>query len=276
MIKFLFILSLMSASLFARLNPFEPVDGQFVGDVGPRTVTNLNSKDDGDRTVKIISEKDEVTKEPKKTIQKELKSEPTKEIKRTEIVEPKVIVKEKAIDTTIAKEAPKKVVEDALTQTSKNNSNTVPVKPKKVKKSIIKKTNKKVLKSKKYSKKKISKSKVASSKMAQKKSVKAMRYNILPLLTIDLLDKNLTIKTTNNHKLIRYYEEKNENKFVFDFQANLAIPTANDNLSSGYYKSYTVGNHQEDGYFRVVILASENVSNYKVMIKNNVGTITHK
>ena len=268
MIRFLLILSLMSASLFARLNPFEPVDGQFIGDDGPRTVTNLNSKDDGDRTVKIVSEKDEVKKEPKKTVQKEMKSE----LKKVETVEPKVNSKEKAIDTTIAKEAPKKVVEEVLTQTS----NTVQVEPKKVQKTVTKKSNKKVSKSKKYSKKKISKSKVASSKKAQKKSIKAIRYNILPLLTIDLLDKNLTIKTTNNHKLIRYYEDKNENKFVFDFQANLGIPTANENLSSSYYKSYTVGNHPEDGYFRVVILASQSVSNYKVMIKNNIGTITHK
>ena len=76
--------------------------------------------------------------------------------------------------------------------------------------------------------------------------------------------------------MIRHYEEKNENKFVFDFQAAIGVPTANENLSTKYYKSYIVGNHPEDGYFRVVIITSDRVSNYKVMIKNNTVTITHK
>ena len=52
MIRFLFILSILSASLFARLNPFEPADRQFVGDVGSRTLININNKDDGNRTLK--------------------------------------------------------------------------------------------------------------------------------------------------------------------------------------------------------------------------------
>lgn len=276
MIRFLFILSLVSASLFARLNPFEPVDGQSMEEVGPRTVTNVNSKDDGNRTVKIISDKkDEMKKEPKKIVQKETKNELTKELKRVETSETKVSAKEKVIDT-VAQEAPKKVVEAALNQVSGNNSKAVHIEPKKVKKSVTKKNNKKVLKSKKYSKKKILKSKVASSKMAQKKSTKAIKYNILPLVTIDLLDKNLTIKTTSNHKLIKYYEEKSENKFVFDFQANVAVPTANENLSSQYYQSYIVGNHPEENFFRVVIRTKDDVSNYKVMIQNNIGTIIHK
>ncbi len=246
MIRFLFILSILSASLFARLNPFEPADRQFVGDVGSRTLININNKDDGNRTLKKV--------------------------------ESNVSIKEKAIDTTVAKEAPKKVVEDVLTKISNNNnnSNTTHVESKRIQKSETIKSNKKVLKSKKYLKKKISKSKVAFSKTQKKKLPKAVRYNILPLLTIDLLGKSLTIKTTNNYKLIRHYEEKNENKFVFDFQAAIGVPTANENLLTKYYKSYIVGNHPEDGYFRVVIITSDRVSNYKVMIKNNTVTITHK
>jgi len=274
MIRILFIFSLLSASLFARLNPFEPVDGQSVESSStPRTVTNLNSKDDGNRTVKIVSEKkDEVKKEPKKIVTKEIKSEPIKEVKN----ESKVIVKEKTIDTAIAAETSKNI--DNLTQAKELTDNskinkTPSVKNKKIKN---KKVHKKVVKIKKPVTKKVTKSKNLSKKIAQKNMKKSIRYNVLPLLTIDILDKNLTIKTTNNYKLIRYYEEKTENKFVFDFQANLSVPTANEKLSSQYYKSYIVGNHPEDGYFRVVVPVNDSVSNYKVMIKNNIGTIIRK
>ena len=110
--------------------------------------------------------------------------------------------------------------------------------------------------------------------MQQKTSSTVKRYNVLPLLTIDLVDKNLIIKITNNYKIIKYYEDQPNNKFVFDFKANLGIPTAKEVLESSYYESYTVGNHPEEGFFRVVIPVKESTANYKVTIKNNVGTIT--
>ncbi|MDX9744293.1 MAG: hypothetical protein RBT59_10775, partial [Arcobacteraceae bacterium] len=97
MIRFLFILSLVAVSLFARLNPFEPVDAQDENSASPRTVTNLNSPDDGSRTVKIVSDK----KEEAKT-----KKEVQKEIKRVEI-EPKI--KEKTNQPIPQKEVVKEV-----------------------------------------------------------------------------------------------------------------------------------------------------------------------
>lgn len=103
----------------------------------------------------------------------------------------------------------------------------------------------------------------------------ATRYNILPLLTIDLMDKTLTILTSNNYKLIKYYEDHQNKKFVFDFKAKLSVPSARENFTSQYFKSYTVGNHPEDGFIRVVIPSRDDMINYKVEIKNNTAIVTH-
>jgi hypothetical protein len=103
----------------------------------------------------------------------------------------------------------------------------------------------------------------------------ATRYNILPLLAIDLLDKSLTIQTGGNYKIIKYFEDHASKKFVFDFKAKVLVSNTRENFKSSYFKSYNIGNHNEDGFFRVVIPASEDLSNYKVEIKNNIATITH-
>lgn len=269
MIRFLFILFFLSASLLARLNPFEPVDG--IEDTKePRQVTNLNTKDDGNRTVKIVTEKkNENKQEPKKTTKKESNTKLATEMKKSDN-EPKVVSPKTLEPTQISKK-----VDDA---TVKNNTNETVGKeePKEVTSQIKKVSSKKT----KYTKTKVSKSKKSTKKVVAKRvtntKIASQRYNILPLVTIDIVGDNLTIRTTSNNKLIRYYEEKNENKFVFDFEANIGVPTAREDFNSKYYQSYTVGNHPEEGYFRVVIPVKDSVKHYKVMIKNNIGTIIRK
>lgn len=292
MIRFLLIFSFLTVSLFARLNPFEPIDGQPAEDNAPRTVTNLNSKDDGKRTVKVVTDKkEEIKKESKKSVQKETKNESIVEAKKVKVTEP-VVAKEitvetlptskKGLEPTSIKEMipnTKKVEKTLLKEDNTTNQEMkiIPksnvVKHKKSIKKAIKKSSKKNIKS---NKKRVSKVKVKPMKLVQNDAAKLIRYNVLPLLTIDLFEKNLTIKTTGNYKLIQYYEEKTENKFVFDFQADISVPTAKEELSSQYYQSYIVGNHPEDRFFRVVIPVKDSVSNYKVMIKDNVGTVIHK
>lgn len=273
MIRFLLILSLISVSLSARLNPFEPVNAQDENSASPRTVTNLNSPDDGSRTVKIVSDKKEEAK-TKKEAQKEIKRveiEPKIKEKANQPIPQKEVVKEvKKVEPIEEKEAIAK--EQEVQKTNQPQQKSLKEYKKNTKKVVVKKT--------KTKKRIVSKSKIKSNskpkKTVKKTVAQSIRYNVLPLLTIDLLDKNLTIKTTSNYKLIRYYEEKTENKFVFDFQADIGVPTAKEELSSPYYHSYIVGNHPEEGYFRVVIPAKESVSNYKVMIKDNIGTIIRK
>lgn len=97
----------------------------------------------------------------------------------------------------------------------------------------------------------------------------AIRYNVFPLLSIDLLNNTLMITTSNNYKLIKYYQDNTNKKFVFDFKANVSIPSVKENLDSQYFKSYAVGNHLENGFFRVVIVAHDYLESSKVEVKNN-------
>ncbi|GEM_PF-3185112 len=123
--------------------------------------------------------------------------------------------------------------------------------------------------------KKIVKSK--SSKLVVKNFLsKGKKYNILPLVTIEILDKKLTISTTSYNRIIKYYEDSKNNIFVFDFKANIGVPTAREKFHSAYFKSYTVGNHPKEKFFRVVIPVKDGVENYKIVIKNNIGTIIRK
>jgi hypothetical protein len=277
MIRFLFIFSLLSVGLFARLNPFEPVNGQAIEEsTNSRPVANLNSKDDGNRTVKVVSDKKiETNKETKKTVKAEVKKEIKKEVKKANAI--KTEVPKKVAETIIPTE---EIVKAELPTTTKDaNISKEDVKKdlKLASKQVLKQKITRVKKAKINKKMKVIKKRVSKiKKIVKNNSTPSLRYNILPLLTIDLLGKGLTISTANNYKLIRYYEERTENKFVFDFQADINVPTVKEEFNSPYYQSYIVGNHPEDAYFRVVISAKESVSNYKVMIKNNIGSIIHK
>jgi len=101
-------------------------------------------------------------------------------------------------------------------------------------------------------------------------------YKVLPFLTIISNKNNLIIKTRNKYKLIRYYDEANERKFVFDFKGKVLNYTKRKNLFAPYFKSYVVGNHAEDNFFRVVIKVKKATNRYKVSMKNNIATIYYK
>jgi len=102
------ILSITAISLFARLNPFEPVVEQLDVDLNVtktirlqpiQATLPLNTKDDGSRSVKLMSEESEKSKSiimiKDKVIVKELsKEELAAKCKVIEIFTPKAVVKE--------------------------------------------------------------------------------------------------------------------------------------------------------------------------------------
>jgi hypothetical protein len=101
-------------------------------------------------------------------------------------------------------------------------------------------------------------------------------YKVLPFLTINSNKNNISIKTRKRYKLIRYYIEPNEKKFVFDFKAKVKTYTKHKNLKAPYFRSYIVGNHPENNYFRVVIVTKKSTKKYKVSMKNNIAVIKYK
>lgn len=229
MIKLLLITTITTISLFARLNPFEPVVNQ--NDLNqtkksalePIKVTKpVQSIDDGLRTVKITSEGDDSK---------------SKQI---------VMVKEKIVEKVVEKKLSKKELMEQCKVIEKD------LKPKVVIKAKIK-------------------------PKAKPKPVEfvATSYKVLPFLTIDSNKDNLVIKTRKKYKLIRYYIEEGEKKFVFDFKGKVLTYTKYKNLNAPYFKSYVVGNHPEDNYFRVVISVKKSVNKYKVSMKNNIATISY-
>lgn len=296
MIRFLFILSFVFTSMFARLNPFEPSDGANITteDPKPIPVSNVKSINDGKRTVKIVSD-EKAEKTEKKVQLKELKQVPfEKKVVKEPVTENPQVKAEKPTEKPVEKQIEKKEAHEEQplathTEVSKpkelKKSAPHTIKNKKItaKKIIIKKTqikkNLKIAKPVKNRPAKVTQKEHQVSAVEQRNVIptieNAIRYNVLPLLTIDLLDKNLTIQTSGNYKLIKYYADHTDKKFVFDFKAKISVPNTKDDFKSTYFKSYTVGNHLENGFFRVVIPALDDLSNYKVEIKNNVGIITH-
>ncbi len=217
MIKLLLILAI-TINLFARLNPFEPVfTTNKIKIQKVESSNNIYSRDDGNRTVKIMSNNKEVIK-PKQI----------------------VMVKEKIIEKVVSK----KLTNEELKKQCKIMEKRIPKKIKKVRK--------------------------------KHKEFVSMTYNVLPFITITSNKTNLVIKTRLKYKLIRYYDEANERKFVFDFKGKVLNYTKRRILDALYFKSYVIGNHAEDEFFRVVIKVKRNTNLYKIFIKNNIATISYK
>lgn len=224
MIKLLLLTTIITVSLYARLNPFEPVlknDMNNTQKLKPMQANlPIRSADDGTRTVKITSQNS---------------SSKSKQI---------VMIKEKIVEKVVEKVVEKKLTKEQLAEQCKV-----------IEKEIIKPKIKLKPKSKKF---------VAKS------------YRVLPFLTIDSNKNNIVIKTRKKYKLIRYYLEQDEKKFVFDFKGKVLTYTKYKNLNAPNFKSYIVGNHPEGDYFRVVIVVKNNINKYKVSIKNNIATIRYK
>jgi hypothetical protein len=215
--KLLLILAI-TINLFARLNPFEPVfTTNKIKIQKVESSNNVYSRDDGNRTVKIMPNIKKVVK-PKQI----------------------VMVKERIIEKVITK----KLTNKELQKQCKIMEKTIPKKIKKVRK--------------------------------KHKEFVSMTYNVLPFITITSNKTNLVIKTRLKYKLIRYYDEANERKFVFDFKGKVLNYTKRRILDAPYFKSYVIGNHAEDEFFRVVIKVKRNTNLYKIFIKNNIATISYK
>ncbi|MCK5293091.1 MAG: AMIN domain-containing protein [Arcobacteraceae bacterium] len=231
MIKLLLITTLVTISLFARLNPFEPVlnkndlnNTKSIKSEPIQISKPVKSIDDGLRTVKITSHDGEN--------------------RSKQIVMTKVKIVEKIVEKKLTK---KQLLEQC--KTIEKDISKIVVKPK------VKLKPKPKTKPKKFV---------------------AKTYKVLPFLTINSNKNNIVIKTRKKYKLIRYYIEQGERKFVFDFKGKVLTYTKYKNLNAPFFKSYVVGNHPEDNYFRVVITVKKTVNKYKVSMKNNIATITYK
>jgi len=250
MIKILTLSILISVSLFARLNPFE-ADENFKPTVETKetTVTQklkpipitevLNTDDDGKRTVKV-------------------EGTGTKNVLIKNVVKTKVVVKEKIVKTKPTKEEI-----EALCK----------VEPKTVQKVVINQTVKKEEINPIYIKEQ---TKIIRHRNMKNDEFVPTTYKILPFITIDTDFNSLKVSSRPNYNIVTYHVLKEKNKIAFDFLADVWFYTRYKKLDAPHFDAYTLGNHKQQKYFRVTITLKENIKNYKILLNNNIATITYK
>jgi hypothetical protein len=246
MIKILALTLVVTLSLFGRLNPFE---------------ADENYKPDVQTNETIITEK--ITPipvtEPLKTVDDgkrtvKVEGTETKKVLLKTVNKTKVVVKEK-----IVKVKPTKAEIEALCK----------VEPK----TIVKKEIKKEVINPIYIKEQ---TKVIKHHSMKNDEFVPTTYKILPFITIDTDFNNLKITSRPKYTIVTYHVLKEKNKIAFDFLGDVWFYTRYKKLDAPHFDAYTLGNHKKQKFFRVSITLKEDISKYKVMVDNNVATITYK
>lgn len=98
-------------------------------------------------------------------------------------------------------------------------------------------------------------------------------YEILPFINIKVSDNQLEIFIDKRYKLINQDILEDQKKFLFDFGATESFYTIRKNLKSKNFKSFAVGTHLEQNFFRVVVELNDIVSKYKEDINSNTSYI---
>lgn len=107
----------------------------------------------------------------------------------------------------------------------------------------------------------------------QKKMIQHKQYNVLPFVHIDTADKELTLLVDTKFQLINQDILPKRKKMLYDFKGHTSFYTINKKLNSDYFKSFSVGTHKKDGFFRVVIELSETPSSYLENVNPQEGKI---
>jgi archaellin len=101
-------------------------------------------------------------------------------------------------------------------------------------------------------------------------------YKVLPFVTIDVNDNDITISSRKKYAIVNYINLIKKKKIAFDFLADTDFSTKFKKLKSSKFKSYKVGNHRKDHFFRVTIDLMKDSKKYKIYIKNNIAKIHYK
>jgi len=99
-------------------------------------------------------------------------------------------------------------------------------------------------------------------------------FKVLPFVKINVVNDLLTIKVDTKYKLLNQDILTPAKKLIFDFEGKVSFYTVRKDIISESFKSFAVGTHMEEGYFRVVIDLPEDIINYIEKIDTNKGIIT--
>ena len=103
-------------------------------------------------------------------------------------------------------------------------------------------------------------------------------FKVLPFVKIYVVNDVLTIKVDPKYKLLNQDILKPVKKLLFDFQGKVSFYTVRKEIMSENFKSFAVGTHMKENFFRVVIDLPYDIIHYteKVDSKNGIITITKK
>lgn len=96
--------------------------------------------------------------------------------------------------------------------------------------------------------------------------------NLLSFLKVEFNDNKLIIHT--DHKVSKKFSITKENKIIIDYKAKINFLTKRDDIDSKNYKKITIGNHKNEGYYRVAIELIDKPSKYDVKYENDLITIS--
>lgn len=102
------------------------------------------------------------------------------------------------------------------------------------------------------------------------------KFTVLPFVKIYVLNDILSIKVDSQYKLLDKNILIQANKIVFDFKGNISFYTIRKNILHNDFKSFAVGTHRKDNFFRIVINVPHTKTNYIQEINSTNGTITIK
>lgn len=96
--------------------------------------------------------------------------------------------------------------------------------------------------------------------------------NILPFIKLEFNDNKLIINTT--HPVSKKFSVDKENKLIIDYKAKIEFNTKTDTLESKNFKRVSIGNHKNEGYFRIAIELIDKPSKYDVNYADESITIS--
>jgi hypothetical protein len=98
------------------------------------------------------------------------------------------------------------------------------------------------------------------------------QMDILPFIDIEYT--NTSLKILSKYKVFKKFYIEKENKLILDFKGVTKFFTRHHDLESKYFKKISVGNHKKEKFFRIVLVLTEHPNKYSVTYDTDEVLIT--
>ena len=98
------------------------------------------------------------------------------------------------------------------------------------------------------------------------------KIDVLPFLNIEYT--NTQLKIHSKYKVFKKFYLEDENKLILDFRGYTSFYTRHYDLEGNAFSKFSIGNHKEQRFFRVVIKLKEKSEHYEVTYDENMVLVT--